>query len=55
MIETRLVDKSSFPGGKREFCVDVVLVVLANYHIFGGKCCRNFSKTFFLKKDHLNI
>ena len=47
-VETRLVDKSSFQGGKRDFCVDLGPIVLADCHISEGECCcRNFSKTFF--------
>ena len=41
-IETRLVDKSSFQGGKRDFCVDLGLIVLANCHISEGEMLPKF-------------
>ena len=55
-IETRLVEKSSCPREKREFCVDVVLVVLAKFsHIGGGETLPKFLEHIFWKKDDHSI
>ena len=52
---TRLVDKSSFQGGKRDFCVDLGLIVLANCHISEGEMLPKFLEEVFLKKDDHSI
>ena len=54
-IETKLVDISSFQGGKRDFCVDLGLIVFANYHISEGKMLPKFLEEVFLKKDDHSI
>ena len=52
-IETRLVDKCSFQGGKRDFCVDLGLVELANSHISEGEMLpKFFPQSSWRKDDH---
>ena len=47
---TRLVDKSSCQGGKRDFCVDLGLIVLANCHISEGEMLPKFLEEVFLEE-----
>ena len=48
--ERRLVEKSSFQGGKRDFCVDLGLIVLADCHISEGENAAEISRRHFLEE-----